>query len=160
MPPSDLATAVGEMLALLQRDRDRIVAARVITDIIVDGSFYAGTVELRPVGNWGLIDAYRDIDQFIAGGGRLLDEDIAHRGSGSFTHATLRTDADVARSHRVNEGYELASRVAIAKLETLTSALRLAMAATTQAVVASSVLILTVDVLITRFLMVVLGKAA
>jgi hypothetical protein len=135
LKPEDLAAAVSEMLNLVQRDRERALAVRVLTDITVDAPLYAGVVELRPVGSWGLNDAYRDIDGFMPGAGRLLDTDMRHRTGGSFTYATLRTEADAPVGDRIYAGYSVASRTAIARLETLTMALRLATATTSQAVV-------------------------
>ena len=133
--PEDLAASVGEMVNLVQRDRDRSIAARVLTDITVEAPFYAGSVELRPVGNWGLTDAYQDINGFIPGAGRMLDEDIRYRVAGSFTHATLRTETEAPVGDRIDTGYSVAKRQALARLETVTSALRLATGATSQAVV-------------------------
>jgi hypothetical protein len=133
--PADLAAAVDEMLDLVLRDRDRAVAARVVSDITLDAPFSVGGVELRPVGNWGLTDAYRDIDGFMPGAGRLLDAEIGYRTGPSFTFATLITHTDAAVGDRMGEGYSAAKRLALARAETLTSALRLATATTSQAVV-------------------------
>jgi hypothetical protein len=134
LPPAAIDATVAEMFDLIHRDRDRVVAARVISDITVDKPFYAGRVELRPTGSWGLNEAYRDIDGIIPGAGRLLDE-VANRTGPSFTYTTLRTDADAALGDRIFEGYGVARRLALGRLETLTAALRLATASTAQVVV-------------------------
>jgi len=133
--PADVAASVAEMLDLARRDHDRAIAARVVTDIKVDTPFYAGAVEIRPVGNWGLNDAYRDINRFIPGAGPMLDSDIGFRTTGSFNYALLKTDTDAPTGTRIDSGYSVASNYALARLETLTSALRLATGATSQAVV-------------------------
>src|SRR5712692_2753520 len=46
LPPDDVDATVAEMFDLIRRDRDRAVAARVISDITVDKPFYAGLVEM------------------------------------------------------------------------------------------------------------------
>jgi hypothetical protein len=135
VPPEEVTATIGEMLDLVQRDRDRVVAARIVSDITVEKPFYAGSVEIRPVGNGGVTDAYRDIDSFIPGAGRMLDSEIKFRGGPSFTFATLRTAADAPLTDRVMEALPAARRQAYAQLDTLTAALRLATASTTQAVV-------------------------
>lgn len=135
LKPDDLTVVVNEMLDLAQRDRDRVIAARVLTDINVDAPFYTGSVEMRPVGSWGLNDAYRDINSFIPGAGPMLDSDIGYRTTGSFSYALLRTDTDAPTGTRIDTGYSVASSYALARLDTLTSALRLATSATSQAVV-------------------------
>jgi len=112
--PADLAAAVDEMLDLVLRDRDRAVAARVVSDITLDAPFSVGGVELRPVGNWGLTDAYRDIDGFMPGAGRLLDAEIGYRTGPSFTFATLITHTDAAVGDRMGEGYSAAKRLGLA----------------------------------------------
>ncbi len=133
--PADLAVTVGEMLDLVRRDRDRATAARVVSDITIDAPLYAGGVELRPVGSWGLSEAYSDIDGFIPGAGRLLDSDIGFRSGPSFNYAILRTDGDAPVGDRMATGYSVAKSVALARIERMTSALRLATATTAQAVV-------------------------
>lgn len=133
--PEDLSAAISEMLELLLRERDRAIAVRVLSDITVDAPFYAGGVELRPVGNWGLTDAYRDIDHFIPGALRLLDTDIGYRTGPGFTFGMLRTETDAPVGDRMREGYSVAKSLATGRIETMTAALRLATATTSQAVV-------------------------
>jgi len=135
VPHAEVTAAISEMLDLVQRDRDQVVAARVVSDITVEKPFYAGRVEIRPVGSWGLADAYRDIGSFMPGAGRMLDSEIKFRGGPSFTLTTLRTAADAPLTDRVMEALPAARRQAYAQLDTLTAALRLATASTTQAVV-------------------------
>jgi hypothetical protein len=135
IPPEDVSAAIAEMVELIQRDKDQVVAARVITDITVTKPFYAGRVELRPVGSWGLTEAYRDIDSFMPGAGRVLDEDAKYRTGGSFTYTTLRTHAEVPLTDRIFEAHSAARRQALAQLENATAALRLATGSTSQVVV-------------------------
>lgn len=135
IPPEDVSAAIAEMIELIQRHKDQVLAARVITDITVTKPFYVGPVELRPVGSWGLTDAYRDMDRFMPGAGRLLDEDAKYRVAGSFTYTTLRTQAEVPLTDRTFEANAAARREALAQLETATAALRLATGSTSQVVV-------------------------
>src|SRR5437773_6827683 len=116
------------------RDRD-VTGVQTWLFRSVTEPFYVGRVELRPVGSWGLTDAYRDIDRFIPGAGRLLDEDAKYRVAGSFTYTTLRTETEAPLTDRIVEAHSAARRQALAQLETATAALRLATASTSQVVV-------------------------
>lgn len=130
-----LTVATGELMHLLEREHDTAIAARVVTDIAVDAPVRSGPIEIRPVGSWGLIDAYRDIDGFIPGAGQMLDADMGHRIGGSFTYAVLRAEGDAPASVRPGAGYDIAWRKAAARVHTLTAALRLTTATTSQVVV-------------------------
>jgi hypothetical protein len=129
-----VSIAVEELHRLLTRNRDDVIVARVITDVWVEAPLRIGDVEVRPVGDWGLRDAFIDIDRLIPGAGATLEAETSF-GPFTFQFAILVTLASAPVGDPIHPGYYMAAREASNRLATALAAIRLATAATTDTVV-------------------------
>lgn len=131
---TSITESVDEFVRLINRERDEAVAARVITDITVETRLAIGSVEIRPVGQWGLREAFRGIGRLIPGTAQELDS-MTGLFPETFHFSVLVARATAPLGPLAGHGYYSAAQAATSMISTALAAIRLATAATTQSTV-------------------------
>lgn len=129
-----LSACVSELMELLNRSDDHVVAARVVTDVDVSEQVDLGEVRISPLGSWGLHDAYRAIESLIPGSILRLDDAVPF-GPMTSQFALLVTEASAPRGSPFEPGHYSAAERATRRLSSALAAIRLATAATADTIV-------------------------
>ncbi len=129
-----LLACVNELIELLGRSHDRVIAVRVVTDVEVTEPVDLGDVHMSPVGPGGLHDAYRAIEALIPGSILRLDDAVPF-GPMTSRFALLVTEAKAPRGSPFAPGHYSAAELATRRLSSALGAIRLATAATADTVV-------------------------
>lgn len=133
---SEIDAAVGEMLALLERNSDSVIAVRIVSDVaITPDHLDVGDVTVRALGTWAIRQAQTEIDGLLPGAGREIDDRLE-----PFPHAptaailVARAASEPGDGSYASPGHYVAAHQCLERLRWATMAIRCATASTMQGI--------------------------